>query len=402
MPIAPLAYVMKGVINTPPYEDVTWKVYGTPDLTGAQSGYTNLINILVDYIIEDELAGTQAVAVEEQMFLTGDAFGPSNNNVVAMTGDVTGRTSANTVTKLQNRNVSSAAPTDGNSLVWVASGTDWEPKFPSQKTIAIFDSSGSWTAPTGVTKVFAFGYGGGGGGGGGKGGSSTSANSSNGGPGGGGAWASEVILTVIPGQTYTITIGAGGSGGLGSTDNSVYGTTGLTGGSTTFDTLHTWRGGQGGGQSVGLVQAPPTLPGSSIAFFGDTTSLSGVMTLGLGGQGGFNSSFDGAAGNTHIAGSSGGSGGIHGDNPDLTHKNGGGGGGGASNSGVGSAPNGGNGDPQTGPGHVPQGGSVGGTGPVNSGHGGGGGGGGGSSVTDPGGHGGNGGAGGSGRLIIRW
>lgn len=125
MPIAPLAYVMKGVINTPPYEDVTWKVYGTPDLTGAQSGYTNLINILVDYIIEDELAGTQAVQVEEQVFLTGDAYGPSNNNVVTMTGDVTGRTSANTITKLQGNPISAANPLLDETLMW--NGSTWVP-----------------------------------------------------------------------------------------------------------------------------------------------------------------------------------------------------------------------------------------------------------------------------------
>jgi len=404
MPIAPLVYVMKGVINTPPYQDVTWRVYGTPDLTGAQSGYSNLINILIDYTITDELAGVSAVPIDEQMFLTGDAEGPSNNNVVAMTGDVTGRTSANTVTKLQNRNVAATAPNDGEALVWVAGGNDWEPTSLNQKNSQIFNSSGTWTAPPNVTKVRAFGYGGGGGGGGGQNGADADVTSSGGGAGGGGAWASLVAVTVVPGTTYTITIGAGGAGGNPSA-------AGVDGGDTLFGTLYRWKG-AGGGSTDGT-------PGGSRSGIGCTNSLFGVFgtqafglnLLGAGGVGGGGGNpggsdvgENGGDGHGHIAGyftvtvSGGGAGGAGG-NGGLGGAGGGGGGGGASNSGVPGLANGGAGD--AGSSHTPVGGSPGDAGGDNSGHGGGGGGGGGSRAFD-GGAGGHGGHGGSGRLIIFW
>lgn len=103
---------------------------------------------------------------------------------------------------------------------------------------ATFSSSNTWVAPVGVTCVTINAWGAGGGGGG-----SNSTNSSGG--GGGGAFVSTSVK-VIPGQTYTITIGAGGAGGAsGSLSN------GVSGGATTFkDNLNVVKvqaaGGQGG------------------------------------------------------------------------------------------------------------------------------------------------------------
>jgi len=66
-----------------------------------------------------------------------------------------------------------------------------------------FTSSGTWTCPPGVTKVFVECWGAGGGGG------SRTSNGRAGG-GGGGAYSCST-LTVIPGNSYTITVGTGGS-----------------------------------------------------------------------------------------------------------------------------------------------------------------------------------------------
>jgi len=44
-----------------------------------------------------------------------------------LAGDVTGNISSTTVTRLQGRNVSSAAPSDGQALVWSASESQWKP-----------------------------------------------------------------------------------------------------------------------------------------------------------------------------------------------------------------------------------------------------------------------------------
>ncbi len=48
-------YVMRGEINSPPYQNVSWAVWDTPDFTGASSGYTGLINIVVDYTVTDDV-----------------------------------------------------------------------------------------------------------------------------------------------------------------------------------------------------------------------------------------------------------------------------------------------------------------------------------------------------------
>ena len=54
---APVKYVMRGQLPTPPYQEVTWSVFNAPDNTGAQSGYGAgvLINIFVDYTIVDNV-----------------------------------------------------------------------------------------------------------------------------------------------------------------------------------------------------------------------------------------------------------------------------------------------------------------------------------------------------------
>lgn len=101
----------------------------------------------------------------------------------------------------------------------------------------IFTSSGTFTAPAGVTKVYVSLVGGGGGGAG------TADPTGSGSPGGGGGGA---ILnrpyTVVPGNSYTVTIGAGGTGGTGGA--------GTDGGDTSFDTL-TAPGGKKGTASAG-------------------------------------------------------------------------------------------------------------------------------------------------------
>lgn len=95
-----------------------------------------------------------------------------------------------------------------------------------------FTASGSWTVPSGVAsaQVILVGAGGGGGGG-----SQTVA----GGGGGGGAVVVK-NLTVTPGTTYTVTIGAGGQGGQGSLNSAT-------------DYVNTLPGANGGATSFGSI-----------------------------------------------------------------------------------------------------------------------------------------------------
>lgn len=132
-----------------------------------------------------------------------------------------------------------APGTSGNVLT--SNGTSWvsttlpAATTPQLRTVT-FASSGSWTAPTGVTKIFAAVVGAGGGGG-------QSSGSDDGGYGGyGGIAIGE--LTVTPGTSYTITIGAGGSGNNGGT--------GGTGGTTSLGALMSATGGVGGPSGTGV------------------------------------------------------------------------------------------------------------------------------------------------------
>ncbi|GEM_PF-1000635 len=77
-----------------------------------------------------------------------------------------------------------------------------------------FTTSGTWIAPIGVTSITVEAYGGAGAGGAGLPGGGGGNNGRGGGGGGGGAFQSGTY-TVIPGISYTITIGTGGTGGSG-------------------------------------------------------------------------------------------------------------------------------------------------------------------------------------------
>lgn len=114
-----------------------------------------------------------------------------------------------------------------------------------------FTSSGSWVCPAGVTTVIVYGAGGGGGGSGGSGGSSNGTACQGGGSGMGGMGNPLMVvpLAVVPGTTYTITIGAGGTGGTGNVSPgypaSSSGNAGNDGSDTTFGALFTFKGAKG-------------------------------------------------------------------------------------------------------------------------------------------------------------
>jgi gliding motility-associated-like protein len=78
-----------------------------------------------------------------------------------------------------------------------------------QSSTTIFDTPGAttWTVPSGVTSINVQLWGGGGGGAG--------AGPANGAGGGGGGAYTVSTMTVVPGTTYTLTVGVGGTGGAG-------------------------------------------------------------------------------------------------------------------------------------------------------------------------------------------
>lgn len=168
---------------------------------------------------------------------------------------------------------------------------------------AVFDVPGTytWTAPAGVTSVSAVCVGGGGGG------QYINGGARSGASGGGLGWKNNI--TVTPGQSYTVVVGAGGAAGGGS------------GGQSYFIDPTTVAGNGGLGNFSGqLLRAGGTFVGDGGGNGGDgPASTSSSVATGAGGAGGY--SGNGGIGGTSAAAGASGSGGA------------GGGGGGSSNSG---------------------------------------------------------------------
>lgn len=205
-----------------------------------------------------------------------------------------------------------------------------------------FTKSGSWTCPDGVTTVYITGCAAGAGGAGGGSAASSSATRSASGGGGGGAGETAIrrTVTVVPGTTYTVTIGAGSSGGAGGiVSGNNNGTNSADAGSTSFGTLLTLAGGLAAGAGVGAGNPSPVggtggLPGGGQGQDGYTAA---GMPVGMGGDGG--SSPFGTSGS---GGKSGGIGGSKGGDA-AGYGAGGGGGGGTYGNTTGSGGNGGKG-----------------------------------------------------------
>lgn len=150
----------------------------------------------------------------------------------------------------------------------------------------------SWTAPAGITSVNYLVVGGGGGGGNGY--------DNGGGGGGGGGMVRSGTLSVTPGTSYTVTVGAGGAGGA----NIRSDRPGSNGESSVFDTITSLGGGLGKGSrttpygTAGVKQVldPLTAPTGGSGSGG-----------GAGGDGGGGAGADGTA-NSGTAGGAGGSG----------------------------------------------------------------------------------------------
>lgn len=133
----------------------------------------------------------------------------------------------------------------------------------SAQVVQTITTSGNFVVPAGCTslKIETWGAGGGGGAA-----SATLVAIASGGGGGGGAYNSSAF-TVIPGQTYTITIGAGGTAGLSSTNGGNGGSGGATTVSGDAGTV-TANGGGGGGGAAAII-------------LGTTNGAAGVGATGL-------------------------------------------------------------------------------------------------------------------------
>lgn len=147
----------------------------------------------------------------------------------------------------------------------------------AQTPVVVTNPASPWTVPAGVSSIKVEVWGGGGGGG----GVSTGLNTTNGGGGGGGGAYNTNTLTVIPGQTYSITIGTAGTAG-GSAAN----------------------GGNGGATTVNGTGGAVTANGGTGGGGGNW----GNGSAGAAGSGGFNNGGAGGASSGNGAGGGGGAG----------------------------------------------------------------------------------------------
>lgn len=159
-------------------------------------------------------------------------------------------------------------------------------------TSIIYSTAGTynWTAPAGVTVVYAECWGAGGGG----------MPGLYDGGGGGGEYAAEATLAVVAGHTYTFTVGAGGAGGVGSGF-------GIVGGNTSFPGTSVTVTAHGGGVSNASAITPLGGHGStnSVHFNGGNSSAENAI------------SGDGAGGGSSAGPSSAGNPGENGDSGSL-------------------------------------------------------------------------------------
>jgi hypothetical protein len=153
-------------------------------------------------------------------------------------------------------------------------------------TIQSFTSVGttSWTAPAGVTSVEYLVVGGGGGAGNGY--------DSGGGGGAGGGMVLTGITSVIPGNSYTITVGSGGTGGADTRTNN----NGTDGNSSVFGSITALGGGYGGGSRTNNPGPAGTGQG-----LGGATQVTNVSS-GVGGNGGGGGNAGGGGGGAAGAG----------------------------------------------------------------------------------------------------
>jgi hypothetical protein len=113
---------------------------------------------------------------------------------------------------------------------------------PGFSTTQVFNASGTFVAPSGVTTVRATAIGGGGAGG--------YHSTMPGGGGGAGGHAVGIVTNLTPGMSIAVTVGAGGAG-------SATPGTGNSGGTSSFGTYLSATGGQGGGGGTAVQFAMP-------------------------------------------------------------------------------------------------------------------------------------------------
>jgi hypothetical protein len=216
--------------------------------------------------------------------------------------------------------IETAVPTTGLQLnIDPATSTKTE-TLPVGQTAYTTAQTTTFTVPGGCTSISAVCVGGGGGGG------ARDQSDEPGGGGGGGALAYRTF-SVTPGESLTVTVGAGGNGGTGGNDGTAGGTTSISRGGTVLVSAAGGGGGEGDSGGGGAGGSARTGDGGGNGGNGGSCN-DGNNGAGGGGAGGYSGNggngANGGTTNTSGTAGSGGGGGGSGTASDSTSGGGGG------------------------------------------------------------------------------
>jgi hypothetical protein len=211
---------------------------------------------------------------------------PDANSIVLNAGQTSSNLTISNLNAGTSYTIYAQAQANGKDLSSVVSFVNSTTALPGQQ---LFTSSGTFVAPAGVTSVSVVCVGGGSGGY-----NDSGFGTSRGGYGGSLAWKNNI--TVVPGQSYSVTVGAGGSSMYASGGASSF--MGVSTGSAGYGFTGTFSGQDGGG-----------FGGSSLPSSGERA----VESMGGGGAGGYtgsggNGAYGTSNGNSGTGGGGGGGG----------------------------------------------------------------------------------------------
>jgi hypothetical protein len=212
---------------------------------------TNLIN-RVAIVTGIALSAFVLTAVAADNWITNTSVPPLNNTDAPLNVGLAAQAKTGLLglkNFLFNPTGVSNIPLDSVLSATNADGTVGWRRPGAAPTLDKFTTSGSWTAPAGITRVRVRAWGAGGGG------ASRYNGTANGGPNPGGGGGSggyvEALVPVTPGTQYTVTVGSGGGGGTSGT-GTASDRCGSAGGNSFFylnSTNYLFAGGGQGGNS---------------------------------------------------------------------------------------------------------------------------------------------------------